>query len=277
MIITQKITAWSPSALRAYEQCPRKTQYERCQKLCTWCFGGTVKKAGGVLQCNKCGKTPPPNGEALDRGTVIHAAIEHYIRLQRNVLKGKGQISAKGQVIYTGFDKKLPVFPFDLTNLKKDIIEPLRKGYEARKVRTELDLAFTKEWKPCDWMASNVYVRLKMDVLHILDEKRTKVTDWKTGRFKPEEEFDDQLSAYAVGSLTAGFGEETEANLIFTDEGQVVSTDAGNLKKSQLPKAQKMWDKRAKAMLTDTMFIPKPAMHCRWCPFSANKGGPCKF
>ncbi|HEY6007569.1 MAG TPA: PD-(D/E)XK nuclease family protein, partial [Geobacteraceae bacterium] len=207
---------------------------------------------------------------------VIHAALEQYIRLQRKTLKGKGQIDGKGQVIFADFDKKRPVYQFDLTNLKKNIVEPLRKGYEERKVRCELDLAFTKEWKPCDWMASNVYVRLKMDVMHIVGDK-TVVTDWKTGRFKPEEEFDDQLSAYAVGALSAGFGEETSARLIFTDEGQVVNTDAGNLTRIQLPKAQKEWDKRAKKMLTDTMFVPKPAMHCRWCPYSANKGGPCKF
>lgn len=275
MIKEIKLKAWSPSALKAYEECPAKTKYERVQKLCVLCFQGSYTRHNGVITCAKCGRNPPPNGEALDRGTVIHAAIETYIRLQTNKVKGKGQIDNRGQVIWTGFDKKRPVFDFDLKNIKS-IITPLRKGFEARKVRTELDLAFTKEWKPCDWMASDVYLRIKMDALEAIEDE-SEVTDWKTGRFKPEQEFNDQLNIYSVGALTAGFGKQTKSRLVFTDEGQQVATESGQLTIAQLPKAQKEWDKRAKKMLVDKSFVPKPAMHCRWCPYSANKGGPCKW
>jgi len=181
-------------------------------------------------------------------------------------------------------------YEFNLTNVRKDLVvygsegkervaglDTLRAAYKQQKCRVELDLAFTKDWRLTQWMAQDVYVRFKMDVIHLLDGKRSEITDWKTGRFKPEEEFDDQLNGYAVAALTAGFGEETTAQLCFTDQGQTVRSEAGTLKRSDLGKAQKALDARAKRMFVDKVFPPRAGNSCRWCPFSSNKGGPCEY
>jgi hypothetical protein len=288
-----KFKTWSPSALRDYESCPRKAALDRIVKLCVTCFTGSYRWMDGVQQCSHCGGKPPAPGEALQRGTVIHAAAEAYISKR----PGQAQPAKprKGDVYLGTSATKLKgsgyldsiKYPFDLTNVRKDLVgadgipvpglDSLRKAYTDKQVRVELDLAFTKDWRLTQWMAKDVYVRFKLDVIHFLG-KLSSITDWKTGRYKPEEEFDDQLNGYAVATLTAGFGDETRAQLIFTDQGQVVTTeDAGKLKRSDLPKAQKAMDARAKRLFVDTTFPPRPGNSCRWCAFSTNRGGPCEY
>lgn len=199
-------------------------------------------------------KLPEPPSPTLDRGIEIHKGAEDYV---------------------THRTRKLHE---DLQNPKvKKLLGVLRKDYKLKKVRVELELAFTREWKPCHWLAKDVYVRFKLDVLHLRPGKSALVIDWKTGKFKPDGEYDQQLSAYAVGALSSGLVESVTAQLVFTDCGEVVERPAGTLTLKDLPKAQKLWDKKAKAMLSDTRFAPRPGNSCRWCPFSTNRGGPCKF
>lgn len=196
-------------------------------------------------------KLPEPPSPVLERGTAIHAAAEEYV---------------------TGRAKSLAP---DLVAVKK-LLATLRKDYRAKKVRVELELAFNREWRACHWLAKDVYVRFKLDVLHLLKDGAARVIDWKTGRFKPDGH-DSQLSAYAVGALSSGLAKRVSAQLVFTDGGQVVDSPAGELSLDGLPAAQKAWDKRAAPMLADTTFAPRPGNSCRWCAYSTNRGGPCKF
>lgn len=199
-------------------------------------------------------KLPEPSSPALERGTEIHGAAEMYV---------------------TGRTDKLHA---DLKNKKvKKLLSALRLAYKAKKVRTELELAFTKAWKMCHWLAPDVYCRFKIDVVHFLPGNAAHVIDWKTGKFKPDGEYDEQLSAYAVGVLSAGLVKQATAQLVFTDVGEVVERDAGTLELKDLPKAQARWDKKAKAMLSDTLFPCSPGNSCRWCPYSTNRGGACEF
>jgi hypothetical protein len=243
------IKTWSPSALKAYEECPRRTKYERVDYLCPKCFKGRLNKRG---TCDKCGREKPPEAPALARGTALHEEAEMYIRGQRKTIHP------------------------DLKKVAKEL-RLLKADYAKQKVRVELNLAFTQDWKMTGWTDEDVYVRFKVDVLHFPEPKLSVVKDWKTGKLRPGEVFDDQLMGYAVASLTAGFGERTRAELIFTDQGQTVTSEAGELTLVQLPKAQKALDKRASKMMNDPKFNPRPGNYCRWCAFSANNGGPCRF
>jgi hypothetical protein len=40
---------------------------------------------------------------------------------------------------------------------------------------------------------------------------------------------------------------------------------------------QRDWTKKIVPMFRDRKFAPTPNDKCKWCPFSAGKGGPCKF
>lgn len=194
-----------------------------------------------------------PNGP-LARGSAIHKAAEDYIT------------------------HRVAALPDTLQNPKvKKLLALLRKDYKLKKVRVEMELAFTKEWKMCGWLAQDVYCRFKVDVVHLLPGGKANLIDWKTGKFKPDGEYDDQLAAYAVGVLSSGLVKQATAQLMFTDVGEPVTRPAGALDVKGLAKEQKRWDAKARAMLSDTTFPCRPGNACRWCFFSTNKGGPCEF
>lgn len=219
----------------------------------------TVSKLNGYNECpakakyKNIDKLPEPSSPALARGTEIHGHAEQYI---------------------TGREKKLVE---ELSNpVIKKMLNALRKDYKLKKVRVEMELAFTKDWKVCHWLAKDVYVRFKIDCVHWKGEKKVHVIDWKTGRFKPSEEYQEQLHAYCVALLSSGLAEEATSALVFTDSGDIVKSDT-TLTMADLPAAQQKWDKKALPMLSDSVHAPRPGNACRWCPYSTNRGGPCEF
>lgn len=233
--LVKRITAWGPSRLALYNDCPAKAKYKHIDKL------------------------PDPGGPAMVRGNKIHAAAEAYIWKRTNV--------------------RHP----DLKHAKiMALLRQLRKAASEKRVRTELEIALNKQWKPCEWLAPEVYVRIKLDVvLFSKDGTSAEVIDWKTGKAytageKPE--YVDQLSQYSV-ILMSAFPKlgRVESRLVFTDAGQEVQVPEGNLARDNLAAAQRHWDMAAKPLLTDTLFKPKPGRSCAYCPYSANKGGPCQY
>lgn len=198
-------------------------------------------------------KLREPPSPALDRGTEIHNAAEGFIT------------------------KREPKLHSDLKMKKtKAMLVLLQKEYKLRKVRVELELAFTKEWKACHWLAKDVYVRFKIDAVHFLKGGEVRVIDWKTGKFKESQDYDEQLEAYCLALLISGLATRARSTLWFTDSDDVVdSKEVFTVK--DLPALKKKWEKKAKPMLTDTKHSPRPSFGCKWCPFSCNKGGPCEF
>jgi hypothetical protein len=238
-------TAWSPSALESYKECPRRYQYERQQKLCKKCFEGKCYRPRGSPDgspsiCSACGAaevTPKPIAE----GNVTHANAEKFIR---------GHIKKVGD---------------DLANPKvKKLLAALRKGYADSKVRVELELAFTKDWKPTGWFEKDTWVRFKIDVVRLGAKAGAGVVeffDWKTGKQNPDKDA-AQMRSYATAGLLAGLGE-------------TVSPPEGVVSRPDLPKLLKEWEKKAAPLFVDKTFQPRPGYSCRYCPFSMNVGGPC--
>ena len=244
------ITSWSPSKLEKYEACPLKCKLETVDKLCPKCFAGALKGWDNPT-CTKCGGGPDPS-PVLQRGTMLHKEAEDFItgkKAMHNDLK--------------------PVAEWLTT---------YRKGHAKGFVRVEQQVAVDRDWKEVEWFSPKAWLRTKIDVLDLTGKLKWKVADWKTGKFKPDGEYSDQLNIYSTVVLSAFPQPKTvTSTLVFIDAGRGVERPEGEVKRKDLPKAQKRWVDRAKAMLTDEIFPPKPSFSCRWCPFSKGSGGPCPF
>lgn len=255
------VLAWSPSALSSYESCPRAFQYDRMMKLCPLCFRGQLRKPKGAPDnarrvCQACGKEEPP-APPLEFGTLVHGEIENHI-------KGLGPFT-------------------DHMRLVKKDMALARTGYKEKKVRVELEIAFRRDWSLTAWFASDVWARFKIDYAHMLARRHVLLKDWKTGKMKDHGEYDDALECYGLGALAVGLGDTTEAQLVFTEvqdpetkRAAIVATDAGKLRLAELPKLKKKWEGRVKKLFADKRFAPRPG-RCRYCPYTANKGGPCEY
>ena len=229
---------WSPSRLGCWEECPAKAKYKYLMKL------------------------PDPPGPALLRGTQLHTGCENYIR---------------------GVEKKLNP---ELAKAKK-ILDLHKREFAKGNVRVEMDLAFTQSWDVCDWMASDVWARFKVDAVLRTGMAKCVITDWKTGKFKPDGEYDEQLRLYCVALLSYAQQapttnswaaiEEATAQLFFTDVGEAVRRPNGVLAVKGLVAERNVWNKKVERMFKDRDHEPMPGQGCRYCPFSIQKSGPCKF
>lgn len=255
------ITSWSPSRLAKWEECARRAQYEIVQKLCPACFKGKLGGAWGEPQtCGGCGKVEAIP-DAIARGTALHAEAERFIRFGGKAHK-------------------------DLKAVEK-LLKLIRKDFRKGLTTIEEDLVFQPGWEPCGKFTKGAWLRTKLDVLTIDEDGNAEVIDWKsggidkrTGEVRPNPAYDAQLSIYATAVLTAyPKVRQVACVLAFIDgppgRNEVVS--GGLATRRDLPALQKKWGAKASVMLGDTIFAPNPSFSCRYCAFSANKGGPCAF
>jgi hypothetical protein len=255
--MASKFYAWSTSNLGRYELCPRMAKLSRLDKLCHVCFQG--KLGGGYgepVTCTNC-QGPFERNDALERGDQIHEAIREYI---------------------TGASDQW----YEEFNAIADVLERYRALFRENRsrMRLEMELALTKEWKPTGWMARDCWVRIKIDLIY-LDPELAEVVDWKSGRYKSDQEikgeYDDALDIYAVGVCSLGLSKQTIAKLVFTDHGEEVDRPRGRVSLPVLRERQVFWENRVAPMMNDTQFLPIPGPHCKKCDFSARKGGPCEY
>lgn len=220
------ITAWSYSRLACYETCPRQFRYRYVDKL------------------------PEPKSPAMDRGILIHEALEAYVK-------------AKAPV-------KLPP---GFHHLKPELNLLRKAGAIA-----ERELAFDRDWRPMSWFDRNVYVRIKIDVSVSVGHRRRKTIDYKTGQAKPEKHT-EQLELYAVAEYyaTPVQPEAVETGVWYVDHHSqplMLGITSGQREFLRLRQA---WETRANRLLTDRKFVPRPIpSRCKWCPYSGLKGGPCE-
>lgn len=209
----------------------------------------------------------PPNA-AMQRGAEIHTAIEHYVT---------GLVPAR----LAGDSPLRPILP-ELKRLRKKFL------LHPELVIVEDTWAFRADWTKTtydDW--NGCAVRIKLDCAE-LNEDGTKmiVTDWKTGKYRPEQqtEYHEQLDLYALGAfLWYPELKESTPRLVYADHGLIWPPADKPIvyQRAQLPLLKKKWEKRVKPMLNDTIFAPKPNNFCRWCHYRADNkekgGGQCKF
>ena len=223
----------------------RFSVYDQCPAKAKYAFIDKIKE--------------PPNS-AMDRGNEIHKMAEAYI-------KGEGRY----------VPKELKLVDTELKAMRA------AKKHDDTSVVVETTWAFTQDWKVTTWDDwRGCALRVKVDVAQLVGQNVLIITDWKTGKFRPDrhQEYMNQIELYALGGLKY-YGSQVATirpRLIYTDQGQIYPDD-GQLVYSHkdVPRLQKSWEARTKPMLKDTTFAPKPSNLCRWCHYRKENGGPCKF
>lgn len=195
-------------------------------------------------------KVKEPSSPALDRGSSIHQAASAYV---------------------TGVVKTLAA---ELQPVKNELLI-YRAAMKAGLAKVDDQWAFDKSWRPTEWFHYSAWLRQITDY-HAHDGEKAAVTDFKTGRVNEDKTFMFyQLELYAIGTfLMKPKVKEVEARLLYTDHGV---EQKETYERGQLKGLQRAWVKRTLPLFTDTRFEPRPGNHCRWCPHSAAKGGPCPY
>jgi hypothetical protein len=157
--------------------------------------------------------------------------------------------------------------------------------YRKGVVKIEEPLVFNSKWEPVSVYTKDAWLRTSLDVL-TLEDDTAEVIDWKSGgidkktkEIKAQDKYADQLGVYACAVLSAYSRiKKVTCALVFLDapKDNVVMV-GGTAERKDLSKLQKKWTGRARGILSDTLYVPRPSFGCKWCPFTKAKGGPCAF
>jgi hypothetical protein len=170
------------------------------------------------------------------------------------------------------------VMPPELKPLQSDYVR-VRK---EKSLKIEMMYGFDRQWNPVPWDDwNNCWLRAKMDLHYSYNKGRGLfVIDNKTGKFRTDknEQYVQQLDLYAVtGAQQFPQVSEVSVQLYYSDLGIKFPEQPKIYTREEAVAQIPIWDKRVKAMFADTKFSPRPGDHCRWCPYSRNKSGHCKF
>jgi len=185
-----------------------------------------------------------PPSPAANRGTGIHTAAEEYLKGVRKIYPPELQkVSGHAMLL------------------------------KSKKAQSELKLAVTDKWEPCDYKDPNAYLRGVIDILYP-EDKHVHVQDWKTGQIYPGHPV--QMENY-VAIAAAHFPEATHfvTRLVYIDQGIVTPpkfTEVARLKPIRM-----LMDGRIKNAEDDTIFPVQPGSGCKWCDYSKKYGGPCQY
>ena len=234
----------------------------KSNKITSWSFSrySDYKQCPLKAKLKHVDKLKEPPNEAMARGAAIHNIAEKYI-------KGEGR-----------------TLPVELKQFEAEF-KMLRKQYKKKinGMVVEDNWSFTKTWDETawnDWIGC--WVRIKLDCAHHIEDDVMVVTDWKTGKFRVEQNdgYIEQLELYALAALMLyPHLKEVRPRLAYLDVGVIFPAEDKPIVFTQadVPKLKKLWEKRTKPMLSDTTFAPRPNDKCKWCHFRKSNGGPCKF
>lgn len=165
-------------------------------------------------------------------------------------------------------------------------LAPLAKDYQrVRKqpgLKVEMQYGFDRQWNPVPWDDwNNCWLRAKMDLHYSYNKGRGLfIIDNKTGKFRDDknEEYMLQTELYAVtGAQQFPQVDEISVQLYYSDFGIKFPEQPKVYTSEEAQSLIPVWNTRTKAMFADSRFTPRPGDHCRWCPYSRNKSGHCKF
>lgn len=236
-----KITAWSFSRWKDYEQCPAKAKYKH------------------VLRMKE------PSSPAMERGTAIHKMCEDYIN---------GVLEHLPEELKKFEDSMNYLRTLKLENDALDLILTPVIGLED-------SWTFKEDWTVTtwnDWISA--WLRVKIDLNFSVEKGVLRIIDWKTGQYREDEvgQYMLQLELYALAALLTMPDIHTVIpKLAFIDHGVVHPIEDKKWVRDQLGSIKKSWLSRIAPMMNDTSFLPKPNSKCKWCCFSKTKGGPCKY
>jgi CRISPR/Cas system-associated exonuclease Cas4 (RecB family) len=237
------------------------------KKITSWSFSrySDYRQCPLKAKIKYIDKISEPSNDAMARGSKIHEKVEDYI---------------KGKIV------RLPK-ELKLVTDKLKMLKAMFKKITSR-MYVEETWAFTSKWTATAWNDwAGCWVRIKLDCAYLLVEDVMIVVDWKTGKFREEMNADyvEQLELYALAALILHPElKEVRPILEYVDQGIIYPPADKPLVYTQkdLTKLKKLWEKRVKPMMNDTVFAPRPNDKCRWCYFGQSgkaKGGPglCRF
>lgn len=238
---------------------------------------GTFEKCQFRAKLRYVDRVPEKRGEAADRGIDFHKDIENF-------LKGASQSLPSPLDYYQGwFDevKKYEIYPEYVIKLDENW-QPAEENYWYKGVLDLLVVQRAAEHllrepvrEGCD--NPEAEGRAEEVVQKVPPAKELIIYDWKTGRIYPEH--DDQKSLYSRAAF-AKFPSvlSVRAIHVYVDLRQIREK---TFHRDEMHQLRTEWDGRAgkflQALKDPEGMIPNPGFHCRWCPFSATKGGPCRF
>lgn len=235
--------------------------------LTAWSFSrySSYQKCPLAFKLANIDRIPEPKNAAMQRGADIHTMAEQYIK---------------------GILKKLPAE----LKLFADEFKKLKALYKKKTSGTVIEdnWAFTQDWDRTEWNNwVKCYLRIKLDAAHHEADGVMVITDWKTGKFRPEmhEEYLEQLQLYALAALILHpHIKEARPRLVYLDQGVIHPSEDEPIIYTQddVKKLKALWAKRIKPMFADKIFAPKPNRLCSYCFYGQSgkaKGGPglCKF
>lgn len=206
-----------------------------------------------AFKCKNIDKLPDPPGPAMDRGNKIHKEMANYVTAATASCPDVLAPSAKGSAF-------------------KKLCSEIR-SFPADDRVVEQQWGFTKAWKATGWFGKETWWRVVLDVGVVYPDNTAEVIDWKTGKKYATNE--DQMSQFAVATV-ARFPHVTHVStrLVYLDTGQ---EEFAEFSAAQVPSLKLGFEKRVAQMLGDTTFPARPNDKCKWCNFSKDKGGPCRF
>lgn len=177
-----------------------------------------------------------PN-DAMERGKKIHKTLEEAVKYELEL-------------------------PADLAHAKPTVDSFLAMKPAGAAIYPEMKFGVDIDFKRCDFFeAPNLRVRIVLDVF-LMHQERLLITDWKTGKYKPEHKEDAQFYG-GLGNL-AFEAKETFVHYNYLDEPHNCFTDRAE----NIPSNMKVWWQKfdyADKMIASGNIPATRCNNCKWC------------
>ncbi len=195
-------------------------------------------------------RVPEEKHPAADRGTAVHQMAEDFV---------------------TG---KLRSLPSELLKFDDDFLA-LRQRMKEGHVSLEGEWGFDKDWLPTAYRTA--WLRMKADaVCFNANKTEAIVIDYKTGqKFGNEIKHGEQVQLYALATaIREPTVQKLTVELWYLDKDELTTV---YYPRDHAVSFIKGFHKRAMKIETAKSFEPNPNIHtCKYCPYSAAKGGQCE-
>jgi hypothetical protein len=210
--------------------------------------------AAKLRYLDKLATQPQPEDGPLNRGLKMHQTAEAFV---------KGEIDA---------------LPATFKHLKETYNE-LRRHYADGNASVEEEWAWNAMLEPVDWMAPDVWLRVKTDAIVFYGDDTAKVIDLKTGKkYGNEVPHMQQGQLYAAAAFLR-YPKLQFCTIEFWYPDQQGAKTTKNYTRKKGEELLGRWTLKGILMTTTTEFPPKPnAMNCKYCDYGTVNGtGDCAF
>lgn len=192
-------------------------------------------------------KLKMPESEALKRGSLIHDQLQMFLN---------------------GWAKGIPA------DIADTFWEKRLKVLQSKRPLTEQAWGVDKKWAPLDnWLHKSTWLRAKSDVT-LVEKDVLDLIDFKTGQYRVPTQ--DQVELYAiVGHCFYPQVKKVRTQFWFVDQEAEPHVEVYPV--TRLLQLRKKYEAQVEALYSDKTWATNPGAACRYCPFSRQRGGRCKY